>query len=52
MTALVARFLLAALVAISFAAQAAITCSVTSPGFAAAYDPTVATTNITQTSHD
>lgn len=29
--------------------QAAITCSVTSPGFAAAYDATAATANITQT---
>lgn len=33
----------------ALAGHAAITCSVTSPGFAAAYDPTAAGTNITQT---
>jgi spore coat protein U-like protein len=45
-----ATLILASLAAcVALAGHAAITCSVTSPGFAAAYDPTVATTNITQT---
>jgi spore coat protein U-like protein len=37
------------LLALPFGARGAITCSITSPGFAAAYSPTAPTDNITQT---
>lgn len=50
MTRAAFRALLLAFAALAApASHAAITCGVTSPGFAAAYDPTVAATNITQT---
>jgi spore coat protein U-like protein len=50
MTRRLAHTVLLLLVACTtFATQAAITCSITSPGFAAAYDPTAVNTNITQT---
>jgi spore coat protein U-like protein len=50
MTRRLAQTILSLVVACTaFAAHAAITCSITSPGFAAAYDPAAINTNITQT---